>query len=474
MKEMVVPIKGMHCRACEITLEDQISKLPGVQKATISLKSKTATIQANSLPSEAMIKNTIQSFGYDIGYDKKPLISRNPKDYENILFGIALIIAIAAALSIFDISTSNMLGTANNSGGLLALVIGITAGLSTCMALVGGLVLGLSARHAEQYPTATRMQKFRPHIFFNTSRVVSFTLLGAVIGSAGSFLSLTGPLLGTLTIVVGIVMLLLGLQLTGIFPRLSNGGFVLPPSIAKLLGIKQRREKEYSHKNAVVLGALSFFLPCGFTQAMQLYAISTGSALQGAIIMGLFAVGTAPGLLGIGGLTSIIKGNSAKRFFKVIGVGVVAMAILNITNGYNLTGWQKPFAKSAQPTAQNSIEKEPPQYSPSPLTKDADQSPQKVAGAIPEDHILRADFWIKSDMSPSTFTVKVNEAYELRLNAKEDGIGCMSTVMIPGLNNSPQYIKGGKTNVLTFKAKRPGTYQITCAMGVPRGTITVI
>ena len=80
----------------------------------------------------------------------------------------------------------------------------------------------------------------------------------------------------------------------------------------------------------MLTGALTFFLPCGFTQAMQLYAISTGDFKSGAIVMGAFALGTAPALLGIGGLSSIMKGARARMFYAAVGILVIAFGIYNI------------------------------------------------------------------------------------------------------------------------------------------------
>jgi sulfite exporter TauE/SafE len=79
---------------------------------------------------------------------------------------------------------------------------------------------------------------------------------------------------------------------------------------------------------------------------MQLYAISTGSPIQGALTMGVFALGTTPGLLGVGGLTSIIKGEYSKLFFKTAGVIVVLLALFNVSNGLNLLGVKSIFAKN--------------------------------------------------------------------------------------------------------------------------------
>jgi len=104
---------------------------------------------------------------------------------------------------------------------------------------------------------------------------------------------------------------------------------------SRLLGMR-KENKEYSHKSALVAGAMTFFLPCGFTQAMQLYAVSTGSITKGALIMMLFALGTAPGLLGVGGLSSVFKGQKAKLFFMASGIAVIILGIFNISNASKL------------------------------------------------------------------------------------------------------------------------------------------
>jgi sulfite exporter TauE/SafE/plastocyanin len=333
----------------------------------------------------------------------------------------------------------------------MALLVGLTAGFSTCMALIGGLVLSVASKYAENHPAETPLQKFRPHLIFNLGRIVSFVVLGAVIGAIGSAFSLKGSMLGFLSIIVGVVMLVLGLQLTEAFPRITKG-LTLPSGLAKKLGIKQRGEREYSHKNAFMMGAVTFFLPCGFTQAMQLLAVSTGSPVQAAIIMGAFAIGTSPGLLSLGGLTSVVKGAFAQRFFRIVGVIVVAMAIINLSNGYTLMGLSRFFENIKLPTSSQTVTRE-----------------DSSAGSV----ILNTTFKLNEDISPSTFTAKVGQKTTLLVDVQENGQGCMSTIMIIGLDDTPQYLKKGEKIELTFTATEPGKYTIACAMGIPRGTITV-
>jgi len=445
MIKITLPIEGMHCRACEITIAEHLEKVPRVSSATVSLKSKTATIEATSPPGQSDLRRAVQAAGYNIGNERQPIISRNISDYKDLFMGIFVIGLLGILYAAFDLAQAFPVGSVATGGVGVALLTGLVAGISTCMALVGGLVLGLSARHASKHPTATTMQKFRPHLFFNISRILSFFILGGVIGLIGATVQLQGATLGIVMIIVGIVMFSMGLQLTNIFPRLSNGGLTLPPAVAKFLGLKKHTENEYSHSNAIALGALSFFLPCGFTQVMQLYAISTGSFTTGALIMGLFAIGTAPGLLGVGGLTSVIKKKATARFFKIAGVAVMAMALINVGNGYNLTGFQMPSFNF------NRVE---------PVVES-------------KGTVLPTVYTLKDDIIPSKFSVKAGATYTLEVDSKDDGQGCMSTIMIPGLFETPILLEKNKKHLLVFEAKKPGEYLITCAMGIPRGIIEV-
>lgn len=442
-----IPIKGMHCKSCTVMVGDELSKIPGVKHASVSLKTNTATIRYTDEPSDSQISRAVNAAGYTVGFDKKTLFSRDESTYFTLFTSLICIFIIILVFQRLGFSGININGLGSNKG-IMALAVGLTAGFSTCMALVGGLVLGLSSRFAEMHQSATATQRFRPHLFFNLGRIVTFFILGGVVGLFGSFLKLNGSITGLLTIGIGLVMLVLGLQLTEIFPKLANKGITLPAWLAKALGLNQQKQKEYSHKNALILGGLTFFLPCGFTQAMQLVAIGSGSFVTGSIVMGLFAIGTTPGLLAVGGLTSVIKGKSAKVFFRFAGALVILLAIYNISNGFNLTGYKFSYnSDQTENSSSNVVDKNATilktTYTPSQNTK---------------------------DITPNTFNVQVGKAYVLQVDAKGDGEGCMSTIMIPGVYDDPLLIKKGIDN-LPFKVNKAGSYDITCAMGIVRGTI---
>lgn|SRR3990167_1142918 len=457
MQELSIPIKGMHCKACTVIISGELHKLPGVSRVKVSLKNNTATIEYTQKPTFKEIENAIQPFGYCLGFEKKRFFSRDKTIYQQFAFNLIALVIILMLLQGIGVTNLRLNNLSGNSG-VMALAIGVIAGFSTCMALIGGLVLGLSARFAEKHPTATSIQKFRPHLFFNLGRITAFFVLGGIIGLFGSIFSLNGSTMGVMTVFVGIVMIILGLQLTELFPKLSNKGITLPAGIARAIGLKKHGSREYSHKNAMLLGGLSFFLPCGFTQAMQLVAISSGSFVTGSLVMGLFAIGTAPGLLGIGGLTSVVKGSFAKSFFRFAGVAVVLLAFYNINNALRLMGYN--------PSINNIVKN---------ITLDPSKKPAKTAPVTQSNNgeILKTTFTLAGDIVPSTFNVQAGKPYILEVDAKEDGQGCMSTIMIPGIYKTPLLIKKGKIQ-LPFTINQPGKYTITCAMGIRRGTITAI
>lgn len=577
----------MHCRSCEILVEDNLKKIDGVQSVSVSQKYAQATVHyGTSKPSDIQIIQAIEAAGYRVGErEKLPWFSDNPVDYMYLVYSVIILAAlffIASATGLFKLNV----GGGNTSLWIVPLV-GLAAGFSTCMALIGGLVLGFSARHAELHPEATAVQKFRPHLFFNLGRIVGYAFFGGLIGLVGSVLQPSALVLGAMTLAVGLVMMFLGLKLIEIFPILRDKTLSLPKSIARIFGIRNET-KEYSHKNVIITGALTFFLPCGFTQAMQLYAVSSGSFIQGSLIMGLFALGTAPGLLGIGGLSSFLKGVTARLFFTSAGVAVLILGLYNVSNARGLifTGASAASTVSAAAAAvgpvqeirmtqndfgyqpgvltvekgrpvrwiitstggfscassiyvpkyrikknlkkgENIIEFTPTEKGEIPFScsmgmyrgkfivvdrgtalqpttgpQAAAKAPaascsssggggcggcgggaaaktqtngtvtiEKVNGKTTQ--LIQTVYQAQTDISPNTFSVKAGMPVRMVINAKDDGRGCMSSIMVPGLYDRPQLLQKNEPIVMDFTPTQPGEYKITCAMGMPRGSITV-
>lgn len=588
----IIDIKGMHCASCELLIGEEVNQVPGVKSCKVNFRKGRAIITYEGQFDEQGVQAAVEAAGYSLGKDEKHFFSHKASDYFSLgmaVLGVFVLFSLGKALGIFDLG-SKIGGDYNNLPAVF--LIGLTAGVSTCMAIVGGLVLGASSRFAEKHPQATTLQKFKPHLFFNLGRIVSYFILGGLIGYVGSFLQLSSSFMGLLTIAVGFVMLLLGVQLTEIIPGLNKIKFTLPTQISKVFGIHKQNSKEYSHTNSAVMGASTFFLPCGFTQALQLFSISTGSALLGAITMGTFAIGTVPGLLGIGGLTSVVKGAFATHFFRFAGVVVVLLAFFNISNGFNLTGFNANSVLSAASSAQaksdspindpnveikNGVQivkmtQDGSGYSPNSFTiqigipvkwvitstepyscaasilmpefqiakslskgeniieftptkvgalqfscnmgmytgeftvVEAEKAPLKISvpakketnkpdieevspteeSAAPTEtpvptkveaqsdvQVITATYSLNDDVQPNQFKVKANQPVRFEIDAKDNGLGCMGSIVVIGLTDQPKGFQKGEKTIFEFTPKKTGKYTIACAMGVPRGEIVV-
>ena len=204
---------------------------------------------------------------------------------------------------------------------MTSFIVGLIASVSSCLAIVGGLVLSLSAKISEDNISDTKT-----FILFHTGRLVSFALLGGVLGLIGNAIGISFTFSAILGIVASIVMLLLGLNLVGVFKK-SN--VTLPSGVFNFF-----RKVEHKTLTPLIIGFATFFLPCGFTQAMQVAAISSGSFMSVLLIMVAFALGTLPVLSILSfGSASFAQGKHAPLFFKSAGVVVVGLGIFALLAG---------------------------------------------------------------------------------------------------------------------------------------------
>lgn len=328
-------VQGMHCKACILMIESELEEVEGVSRAVPNLATNMVEVTGDfgwRTPEEVAreLSLVLVPRGYTLSVEKQ----QHNKNWSD--FTVAVPIALGfAVLFVFlqKLGIVNLINTSNVSYGT-AFMIGIIASLSTCMAVVGGLVLSMSATFAREG------DKVRPQILFHAGRIASFFILGGVIGALGSAFTLGTTGTFVLGLFVGLVMLLLGINLLDVFPSLSRFQPAMPKFLAKhALGVS-----ELNHwLTPLLVGVATFFLPCGFTQAMQLYSLTTGNFLTGGLTMLSFALGTLP-VLALIGFSSFSIQNSAKAgiFFKSAGLVVILFALFNIINSLVVIGLLSP------------------------------------------------------------------------------------------------------------------------------------
>lgn len=443
-------IKGMHCRSCEILIEKNISHIPGVNKVNVNHKKGYAQVEffSDSAP-DAQVEKAVQEAGYSLGESARlPWLARDNATWSEILFGATILMLLFMAGELTGLFNGFGLKFSAAPTYPIIFVIGLTAGISTCMAVVGGLVAGFSAAYAESNPGAGGWAKLKPNLMFNAGRIISFAVLGGIIGAIGSAVKISSGLTDLIVLLAGTVMIYLGIKLSGISPRLSSFSIALPKSIGKKIGLKESAER-YTHGSAFAGGILTFFLPCGFTQAMQIYAITTGSFASGSLIMLIFALGTTPGLLGIGALISALKGKVARIFFRLIGLAVILLGLMSLANLVSASGFGLPSYFSPDQAGPKAINSAP--------IRDGEQlvyTEQLADGYQPGNAVIRKGIPVK-------WIVNSKESYT-----------CASSIRMPAFGIA-QSLRLGE-NIIRFTPDRTGTVRFTCGMGMYSGSFTVV
>ncbi len=444
MAKQTINLEGLYCRACELTIQKNLEELPEIKKARASFRKQVVEIIYDDMaPAGEKIKEAVERAGYQLGVGKKlPWLASTGRVYGDLLSAGLILFALYLLVRLIGLDNLNFSLGQSVSYPMLFLV-GLVAGVSTCMVLVGGLVLGFAASHAENHATEKFSQKFRPHLFFNLGRIVGFLILGGVLGALGSILSPSARFYGALIILVSLVMLLLGVKLTEIFPRLSQWQLTLP----KWLGGRMLNKTEYSPFKTFLGGVLTFFLPCGFTQAAQVLAVASGSFWAGGLFMFLFALGTAPGLLSLGALSAWFKGRAGQIFFKVAGLAVILFGAFNLSNGLILTG-----LKAATVDQKETIT----------------VGGQKIK-IINGEQILEMN-QLAFGYEPNKLVVKKGVPVKWVITSKNP-YTCASSLVVPSLNLY-QTLQAGK-NIINFTPDKAGIISFSCSMGMYRGYIKV-
>ena len=336
IKTYVYYISGLHCNACKLMTESELDEVPGVTHAVTDLMNKTVTVTGEFDDRSAeellpILSVVLEKKGYTLTLEK----SVESKKWHEFKIAIPIVVTfVAIYIGLQKMGLINLI-PAKEGSYVTPFVVGIVASLSTCMAVVGGLVLSVSATFAKSGST------LKPQIMFHAGRIVAFFVLGGVLGVIGSTFQLSNGMSLALGLILGIVMLILGLNLLDVFDWTKKWQLSMPAGFGK----KALKASGINHNLApILLGVVTFVLPCGFTQSMQLYALTTGSFLSGSLTMLLFALGTLPVLALVSFSSFSFENNPNKGiFFKTAGLIVILFAGFNMINDLASAGIIDPI-----------------------------------------------------------------------------------------------------------------------------------
>lgn len=335
MKTYTFHVSGLHCNACILLTESELVEHPKVSKATTSLKNNSIEVTGDfgEMTPEAIaseLSPLLEKHGYRLSVVKE---TEKP-NWSDFRFALPIALSFAVFFVLLQKAGIVSLVNAGSVSYGTAFLIGVVASLSTCMAVVGGLVLSMSATFAKEG------DRMKPQLLFHVGRLIAFFLLGGVIGALGANFSLSTGATFILSLLVGLVMLILGINLLDVFPWVKK----LQLSMPKFLSKRAYGISNLNHTfTPFLVGIATFFLPCGFTQSMQLYTLSTGSFMDGALTMFSFALGTLP-VLALISFSSYSVQQSTKSgiFFKSAGLIVILFALMNLINSLVIAGLIPP------------------------------------------------------------------------------------------------------------------------------------
>lgn len=458
IKEYTYHVKGMHCASCELIIEKKLLKLKNIKFIDASNSKEQVIIEyIDEKPDLASLNQYFLQEKY-IFSDQKDIKDKihSPQKKFFVIIGTALLI-IAGFLVLNRFGLSNLINVNSQSSLPVFILFGLLAGISSCAALVGGIILSMSKQWSELYSNkSTLSQKLQPHLLFNFGRIISYSLLGAVLGFVGQKLQISTNFSFILVIAVSILMVILALQMLGV-KALQKFQITAPKFITKYTADESHFKSRYM---PFLMGAFTFFLPCGFTITAQSIALISGSALQGSLIMFSFALGTFFPLLMIG-FSSIKfsqKSHLSDEFLKVAGILVLFFAIYNINAQLNVLGF-KSFSNIKFNSSQAN-------------TNNSNSSPKDLAPIVNGKQLLKMNASSRGYF-PNQFIVKVN--IPVRWEITDTGAsGCTNAVISKGLFNDTISLNPGQTSIKEFTPTEPGTYKFSCWMGMVSGVIEVV
>jgi len=438
-------IEGMTCTSCEMRIENALKKLDGVVdvKATFSGSSVYVTYDANVVSLDKIIE-AIEKLHYQVKNKAGEQIVSGPdakkasedKMTVNQFLGIGIIL-FALYFIIKNTVGFNFVPEVNQSMGYgILFVVGLLTSLH-CIAMCGGINLSQCVSYKFEDGDSSKFFRLKPSLLYNSGRVVSYTIVGGIVGALGSVISFSGAAKGIVAIISGVFMVIMGLNMLNVFPWLRK----LNPRMPRIFGNKIY--KGAGKYGPFYIGLLNGLMPCGPLQAMQIYALGTGSFLAGAASMFLFSLGTMPLMFGFGAISSLLSRRFTHKMMKVSAMLVIILGVVMVNRGLSLSGVNIAFASSGS----GNVAK-------------IEGNVQVVTTQI--DSNSYSPIIVQKGI-PVRWTIQVEES---------DLNGCNNPLIIPKYNIQKELVPGD--NIIEFTPTEEGNIVYTCWMGMISSNIKVV
>ena len=351
----------------------------------------------------------------------------------------------------------------------LIFLTGLTSGGVTCAAMQGGLLAGIIANQkrdeTESNLSPSRAGSFDlgdwgPVSAFLSTKLLSHIILGALLGWLGSQMELSLSVRLFFQTAAAVFMFATAMNLLDVHPIFRYLAFQPPKSIYKWL---KRTGGSASLFAPAIFGLLTILIPCGVTQAMGVLAISSGSPVQGALIMGTFVLGTAPMFGVIGIATAKFSEVWRNYFLRSAAILLIAMALFSLNGVLKVT--DSPYSLGRLGPR---IVKLLPPYDKTSKVKGADPNVRLVGG------VQKVTLSVSNGgYSPRYFRVKSGVPVELTLETKGGVFSCATAFTFRAFDIY-EILAPTDSKIHKFTPTKKGVYTFACSMGMYSGTMEVI
>ncbi len=348
----------------------------------------------------------------------------------------------------------------------LIFLTGLTTGGVSCLAMQGGLLASMIANQKNtelDHPSeSTKPRSFdkldwMPVALFLVVKLVSYTILGFLLGWVGSFFTLSLGARLAFQVGAALFMLATALNLLEVHPIFRLVVLQPPKFIQRWV---RGSTKTSAFFGPALLGFMTIFIPCGVTQAMEVVAISSGNPFIGALTMFAFVLGTAPIFALIGIITAKLSEVWQTRFLQFAAVILMFMSLYGI-NGV-LTVMDAPITGQKIASAISSLGQPPSWY-----------GSAQVASVTEDNGVQKVTIKIdNAGYSPRAFSVKAGVPVELTLQS-DGAYTCASSFTFKKFNIFEQ-LKPTDKKVVTFTPTEKGEFTYACSMGMYNGVMKVI
>ena len=435
IKREKIKVYEMTCTSCENRVERAVKKLEGILDAKANYSGQFIEIEYDDeLCSQSKIKAAIKKAGYS---------TQSSKDYKfmGILIVVAAIVLLGLKTSGFDMEAK----LANASYAVL-FVVGVLTSIH-CVGMCGGIMLSQSLSKE----STNKFEAMEPAILYNLGRVVSYTILGGIVGALGSVFSLSITAKAVMQIFAGVFMIMMGFNMAG-FSTFRKLHIKLPHSACK---VKNKSGSPF------IVGILNGLMPCGPLQTMQLFALGTGSAVNGALSMFVFSIGTVPLMLTFGALSGLLSKGYTKKILKFSGVLIIVLGLIMGNRGLALAGININPMSALASTSKGLLGGNAGSSSNANVTKATLQDGVQVINMTANNN----------GYTPNAFYVQKGIPVKWIINGEQLN-SCNNAIVAKSIMSKEQKLKKGE-NIIEFT---PGDKDISfsCWMGMIRGVIKVV